>query len=193
MTRPGARGETATQIDAVTHDVATDANAAWINALDKALSSRTAGFKDAQGKTQQVVLRLANSSFAQAGYPFEQAYLEALAERYGSGLRLVDFKAHPQAARNVINGWVKARTEGRIPHLLAPADVKSDTRLVLANALYLEAPWAVPFDASMTVPGMFHRADGSVVTVQGLDLCDRSASATTRTSTKARCGRSPSR
>lgn len=165
MTRPGARGETATQIDTVTHDVATDANAAWINALDKVLSKRTGAFKNAMGKTQKVLLRLANASFAQVDYPFEQAYLVALAERYGSGLRLVDFKARPQAARDVINAWVKARTEGRIPHLLAPADVTPTSRLVLVNALYLKAPWAVPFDARMTEPGTFHRADGSIVTV----------------------------
>ena len=38
-------------------------------------------------------------------------------------------------------------------------------RLVLANALYLKAPWAIPFDAGQTVPGTFHRADGSAVTV----------------------------
>jgi serine protease inhibitor len=165
MTRPGARGETAAQIDAVTRNVATDANAGWINALDQALSSRTQSFTGADGKAQKVVLRLANSSFAQLGYPFEQAYLVALAERYGSGIRLVDFKAHPGAARQIINGWVKGRTGGRIPHLLAPADVTTATRLVLANALYLEAPWAIPFQPSATKAAKFRRADGSTVTV----------------------------
>lgn len=165
MTRPGARGETATQIDAVTHQLATDANAAWMNALDAALSSRTHSFTDANGKAEKVVLRLANSSFAQLDYPFEHAYLVALAQRYGSGIRLVDFQNRPQAARNVINAWVKARTEGRIAHLLAPTDVTNDMRLVLVNALYLKAPWATPFDVRMTVPGEFHRANGSIVTV----------------------------
>jgi len=165
MTRPGARGETATQIDAVTHQVATDANAAWMNALDAALSSRTHSFTDANGKAEKVVLRLANSSFAQLDYPFEHAYLVALAQRYGSGILLVDFKNRPQAARNVINAWVKARTEGLIAHLLAPTDVTPLMRLVLVNALYLKAPWATPFDVTMTVPGRFHRANGSIVTV----------------------------
>lgn len=165
MTRPGARGQTATQIDAVTHDVASDANAAWMNALDKALSKRTATVKDSEGTTRKVVLRLANSSFAQVDYPFEPAYLLSLAERFGSGLRLVDFLARPQAARNVINAWVKARTDDRIPHLLAPSDVTWKSRLILVNALYLKAPWAVPFDVRMTEPGTFHRADGSTVTV----------------------------
>ena len=111
------------------------------------------------------MLRLANSSFAQVDYPFEPAYLLSLAERFGSGLRLVDFLARPQAARNVINAWVKARTDDRIPHLLAPSDVTWKSRLILVNALYLKAPWAVPFDVRMTEPGTFHRADGSTVTV----------------------------
>ena len=165
MTRPGARGETATQIDAVTRNIASDDHAAWINALDRAVRSRNAGFKDSQGSIKRIVLTIANAAFAQRDYPFEYAYLVALAQRYGSGIRLVDFKADPAAARRAINAWVKARTTDRIKQLLGPADVTTNSRLVLANAIYLKAPWAVPFRPKETSPGIFHRMSGSPVTV----------------------------
>jgi len=39
------------------------------------------------------------------------------------------------------------------------------TRLVLVNALYLKAPWEIPFEKSLTESMPFHRPDGSSVDV----------------------------
>ena len=39
------------------------------------------------------------------------------------------------------------------------------TRLVLVNALYLKAPWEIPFEKSLTESLPFQRADGSAVDV----------------------------
>jgi serpin B len=165
MARAGARGQTAAEMDAVMHDLATDGNAAWLNALDQALATRSGMFKDDSGQDLEVALRIANAPFAQQGMPLEPAYLEALASRFGAGLRLVDYVKETEAARRLINGWVDDQTEQRIPELLVPGVLTPDTRLALVNAIYLKAPWQTAFTAEATKPGAFTRADGSSVQV----------------------------
>jgi serpin B len=165
MARAGARGQTAAEMDAVMHGLATDDNAAWLNALDQALATRSGTFKDDSGQDLAVALRIANAPFAQQGMPLEKAYLEALASRYGAGLRLVDYVTATEAARQQINGWVDGETEHRIPELLAPGVLTPDSRLTLVNAVYLKAPWQTAFSAEATKPGAFTRADGSTVEV----------------------------
>jgi serpin B len=165
MARAGARGQTAAEMDAVMHGLATDDNAPWLNALDQALATRSGTFKDDSGQDLAVKLRIANAPFAQQGMPLEKAYLEALASRYGAGLRLVDYVTATEAARKQINGWVDGETEHRIPELLAPGVLTPDSRLTLVNAIYLKAPWQTAFSAEATKPGAFTRADGSTVEV----------------------------
>lgn len=165
MTRAGARGDTAAQMDAVMHDAAADANAGWLNALDQALAARSGEFIDANEDVHELTLRIANAAFGQAGMAFEAGYLRALAERFDAGLRLVNFATDPEAARRSINAWVDERTEQRIPELLPRGMISADARLALVNAIYLKAPWRIPFDPSLTEAGDFHLANGSTVQV----------------------------
>jgi len=165
MARAGARGETAAEMDAVMHGLATDDHAGWLNALDLALASRSGTFDDASGQKLAVALRIANAPFAQRGMPLEQAYLDALAARYGAGLRLVDYVGDTEGVRRAINAWVDEQTERRIPELLAPGVLTRDSRLTLVNAIYLKAPWLEAFQADQTTDGPFTRADGSSVEV----------------------------
>ncbi len=179
MARAGAKGETAAQMDRVMRSAGADALAPAMNALDRALASRSGRFDIYGGESSgDVLLKIANAPFAQEGMPLEQPYLDILASRYGAGVRLVDYRTDPDGARKVVNAWVKKQTAGRIPNLLAEPDVTTLTRLVLVNAMYLKAPWLNPFEAGD--PGRFTRADGSRVTVpmmdlatcQGTGLCD---------------------
>lgn len=165
MARAGARGTTAEQMDAVLYQLGSDDHAAWISALDQALAERSGTFKDAEGSDFDVALRIANAPFAQRDFALEQAFLEALGGRFGAGLRLVDYKADPEAARRAINAWVDAQTEERIAELLAAGDVDLLTRLVLVNAVYLKAAWLTPFAEEATEDGPFTRPDGSTVDV----------------------------
>ncbi len=166
MARAGARGATAAEMDAVMHGLGADANAAWVAALDQSLNARTATFKDAMNESQDVVLRSVNAPFAQQGYPLEDAYLAALAERFAAGVRLVDYIGDPEGARGIINGWVKDQTEDRIPELLAAGTVDQATRLALVNAIYLKAAWDLPFDEGATAPAPFTLLDGTTTDVE---------------------------
>ncbi len=164
MARAGARGTTATEMDAVLRNLATDEHAAWLNALDAALGARTGTFKDDSGKDQPVMLRIANSLFSQQGMKLLDSYLQAMASRYGAGVRLVDYRADAEGARKAINAWVSDQTEQRIPELLVPGTITPDDRLALVNAIYLKAAWLTPFTEAETKAAPFTRLDGSTVT-----------------------------
>ena len=168
MAQAGARGETASQMDVVLHSAASTGGGNGINSLDQALAGLSGTFKDANGTAHELTLRIANAPFAQRGLQLQGPFLDTLASRYGAGLRLVDFGNDPAGACNLIDSWVSAQTEGRIPKLLDSLDTL--TRLVLVNAIYLKAPWQMPFDATSTNPEPFSRPDGSHVSVPTMSL-----------------------
>jgi serpin B len=165
MARAGARGTTATEMDEVLGGLGSPKNAAWLAGLDAVLASRSTSAKDADGVAHDLVLRIANAPFAQRDMAIEPAYLAALGAQYGAGLRIVDYRGDSEAARRVINGWVDVQTAHRIKELLAQRTINSATRLTLVNAIYLKAPWQVPFDPQATKPGMFTTAGGRGVQV----------------------------
>lgn len=170
MARAGARGATATEMDAVLHDLGSDAYAEAINALDAALTARSGSFPDSAGVDQDVTLRIANALFAQRGMTLEPAFLDAMAGRFGAGVNVVDYAAATEAARLAINAWVDEHTEGRIPNILGPGDLSSATRLALANAIYLKAAWIHPFPVDSTQAAAFTLADGSIVKVPTMHM-----------------------
>lgn len=166
MARAGARGQTATQMDTVLHSLGADDHAAAINALDAALNGRSGTFRGADGKSYDLTLTVANAPFAQRDYAWEQSFLDALASRFGAGVRLVDYENDREAARQQINAWVADQTQQRIPELIGPGGLDTPPiRLVLVNAIYLKAPWMLPFRSESTADGPFTRLDGSTVTV----------------------------
>jgi serpin B len=170
MARTGARGDTAAQMDTVLYDLGADDQAAAINALDAALNSRSGTFQGFDGTSYDLTLNVANAPFAQRDEQWQQAFLDALAQRFGAGLRLVDYKSDPESARVQINQWISDRTNGRIPELISQGMLDTLTRLVLVNAIYLKAPWAQPFAPDATHQLPFTTLAGSSVTVPTMAL-----------------------
>jgi serine protease inhibitor len=165
MARTGARGETASQMDQVLRSLGANGHTTGINSLDQALTSRSGTFKDNMGNDQDVTLAIANAPFAQQDEQWQQPFLDTLAQAFGAGLQLVDYKNDYEGARQLINGWVDEQTHDRIPQLLGPGSLSAMTRLVLVNAIYLKAPWLTPFNADLTKTASFTRLDGATVQV----------------------------
>src|SRR5204862_7113432 len=63
------------------------------------------------------------------------------------------------------NQWIADQTRNRIRDLIPINGVSRDTRLVLANALYLKAAWLWRFDAGSTKPAPFHARGSKAVDV----------------------------
>ncbi len=161
MTYAGADGATADEMASVVHfELEDEALHEAFNALDAVLDSRSFEGPEDDG----VLVSTANSLWGQQGVTFEQAFLEILAVNYGAGMRLVDFVSAAEEARVVINEWVAGETNDKITDLIPAGALGAMTRLVLVNAVYLDATWASQFDPDSTYEGSFVLADGGTVT-----------------------------
>jgi len=120
-------------------------------------------------------LRVTNALWGEKTYTFKAEFLDLLAENYGAGLRLLDFKTAAEPARQAINQWVSEQTEQKIKDLLAEGTVDSSTRLVLTNAIYFNAAWLHPFQSGSTKPGDFTLLDGKVTQAQLMALSEKFA------------------
>ena len=163
MALSGAGGTTAREMRDVLG--ADDRYPAGLNALTAHVEGLAATEKRADGSSADIALAAANQLFGQAGVGWETPFLDLLAEQYGAGLRTVDFENATEDARLLINDWVAGRTHDRIEDLIPAGVLDVLTRLVIVNAIYLKAPWEVPFTKELTTKAPFHLADGGTVDV----------------------------
>ena len=165
MTYAGAAGTTAEEMAAALHlSLPEEALHPAFNSLDTLVESRSWEGKDHEGKDVGVLVKSANSLWGQQDMVFKQPFLDTLAANYGAGIRLVDYKTAAETARQAINDWVSAETAEKIPELIPQGTLDALTRLVLVNAIYLDATWASQFDPDLTQDGGFTTLDGEGVT-----------------------------
>ncbi len=165
MTFAGASGDTASQMAQTLHfTLPADRLHPAFNQLARTLESRSKVEGLKPGEAFQ--LNAANSLWGQNGVHFEQPFLDVLAQNYAAGMRLVDYRKDPEAARLAINDWVGQSTNQKIKDIIPEGALDTLTRLVLANAVYFNAAWQEPFDKKMTKPDTFHLLDGSNVPVE---------------------------
>ncbi|MCA0294743.1 MAG: serpin family protein [Actinobacteria bacterium] len=153
MVREGALGTTASELDALL--------GAPAPTFGDLLATQERALESAADR-----LRFGNALWGQRDLTWKAPFLARLASTYRAPLHPSDFLADPDAARREINGWVDTQTAGKIPELLTPGLVTSDTRLVLVNAVHFKAPWETPLVEVGTRP--FTTADGRQVAVPTL-------------------------
>src|SRR2546430_8967297 len=162
MTFAGGDGETRTELARVLHltnDSRVPASFAALQHSLEEMSAKTAELakesKKFGGPSEPITLNIANRLFAQKGYAFREAFISLVKQNFGGAFEPLDFVAHPAAATQHINKWVADQTRDRIRDLIPGGALDKTTRLVLANALYLKAPWASEFSESATKPEPF--------------------------------------
>ena len=174
MTFAGADGDTRTEMAHVLHFPSeASAVAASFASLQHSLeemSAKTAELvkksKEFGGPSEPITLNIANRLFAQKDYDFRQDFLSLVKQDYGAAFRADRLhRSILQQLTQHINKWVANETRDKIRDLI-PADALNKlTRLVLANALYLKAPWADAFSEKTTQPELFHVRGGAPVNV----------------------------
>lgn len=148
MTAAGARGETQAEMLRVLHT-----EDPGLDAIGQALR----GWDDPA--REAYTLRVANRLFGEDAYTFEEPYLARVRAAFGAPVERLDFVGAADPSRARINGWVAEHTRDRIRDLLPPQSIDALTRLVLVNAVYLDARWETPFERDATRPEDF-RVEG---------------------------------
>jgi serpin B len=177
MTFAGADGETKTEMARVLYfpngDDAIHASfAALQNSLTE-MSQKTAKIAEQStkhsGPSEPITLAIANRLFAQNDYEFHDPFQQLVKKFYGAPFELVNFKENPDVARVHINNWVAEQTRDKIRDLIPTRGVNELTRLVLANAIYLKAPWVWEFSDKLTTPKPFHLRGGAAIEVPNMN------------------------
>ena len=173
MTFAGADGETRAEMARVLH-FPTDGDAihASFASLQRSLeemAKQTAKIaehsKKSGGPSDPITLAIANRLFAQSGYSFRDSFRAFVKQHYGAPFEPLDFRRDAAGATKYINQWVAGQTRDRIRDLIPAGALNEMTRLVLANAIYLKAPWADEFSDTATKPQPFHVRGGAPVDV----------------------------
>jgi serpin B len=171
MTLSGADGETRSEMARVLHlDANADVDQSFA-ALQKSLEEmgeKTAKIakesKENGGPSEPITIAIANRLFPQSGYEFRKELFARLKQDYGAPPEPLDYKKNAGAATKRINDWVAKQTRDRIRDLI-PQTLDPSTRLVLANAIYLKAPWQSEFRETGTKSEPFHVNGGAGVPV----------------------------
>jgi serpin B len=163
MTVQGARGATAREMLGVLHGADAGDLARGLNGIEAELARRPGEVPDPGGDPQRLELTSATSLWGQEGTSWHQEFLDVLAREFGAGLRTVDYRQAPEAAREAINAWVSEQTRTRIPELIPPNVIRPITRLTLVDAIWFKGPWQSPFKEAATRRAPFRRLDGSTV------------------------------
>jgi serine protease inhibitor len=154
----GARGGTARAMAATLH-----LPAAAQPSLEAGLQARSAALRALAGPG--VTLQSSDQVWADPALRTSPSYLNAVATGYGAGVARVPLLNHPDQVIQQIDQAISAATRGHIPQLLAPGSLQ-DIGWVLTDALYLNAVWATPFQATQSGPGPFTTSAGRSVSAQ---------------------------
>jgi serpin B len=155
MTRGGARGVTAEEMDATLHFT-----------LDQQTLHPAFAALDASLRPDEAAwsLSVANRLWGEASLSFEQPFLDLTRTHYGAELATVSF-ADTEPTRQLINGWVSEQTQERIPELLRQGAIDAATVMVLTNAIHFLGTWKSAFDPVNTSEQPFTLASGEQVPV----------------------------
>lgn len=154
----GAAGSTADQMQQVMH-ISGESSQSHNRALSDALRERE---KASNGLGFR--LRVANNLWAQTGYKLNTEYLRTAENDFQMSPQLLNF-GDSEIARQTINKNISDATEARIPELIPSGVISAQTRVVLTNAVYFNAPWRVPFQVEATRDDRFTPLKGEAVTV----------------------------
>ncbi|KAL3632204.1 hypothetical protein CASFOL_025188 [Castilleja foliolosa] len=106
-------------------------------------------------------LSFANGVWVDQSLYLKPAYKQIVENDFRSALGRVDFKSKAADARQEVNAWAEKKTRGLIKELLPPHAVISETRLILANAVYFKGTWNQKFNPSLTKDHVFFLLNGS--------------------------------
>jgi len=114
---------------------------------------------------------------AQYDYQFLEEYFSRVEQYYGGKVANLDFKQEPEKSRQTINSFIEQQTNDKIKELLpkSPPVIKSDTRLVLTNAIYFKGEWVLQFDKSKTKEAEFKITPTQSVKAQMMTLIGEKA------------------
>lgn len=138
MTRMGAEGSTATEMDQ------------YLGFTGRTTESVADDFHTLLTKYEKSnILQIANKVYVSKDLELQDKYNEILSEKFFSSVENVDFSERSKAA-NIMNSWVESKTNNVIKNLISSDIIDGDTKLVLLRAIHFKGKWKSQFKAEYT-------------------------------------------
>jgi serpin B len=151
MVGAGAAGQTRTEMQQVLGTTGLSADA--VGAANKKIAELLR-----HGNTN-VILTMANGIWYRQGSPVKPEFIAYNQRFYGCTLGA--FNVNDPHAKDALNAWASAQTQGRITQIADDNMFAVDQpRLFLANAVYFKGKWSEPFKVADTKDRSFHLRGG---------------------------------
>jgi serine protease inhibitor len=141
MVGNGAAGKTKTEMQQVVGT--TGMSFGDINAANRDIAQSLRS-----GDNSHAILTIANAIWYRQGAQVNEAFIATNQQFYGATVEALNF-GYPHAV-DVINGWVRDKTKGKIQRLADGMIDSVNTQMFLANAIYFKGKWSSPFPAKYT-------------------------------------------
>ncbi|CAI5791658.1 Hypothetical predicted protein, partial [Podarcis lilfordi] len=110
------------------------------------------------------VVDTADALFVQRDLELSPGFMPHFHRVFRQTVKQVNF-TESEEARRIINSWVQDHTKGMIQDFLPEGTLDHMTRLVLVNAIHFKGLWNLPFPEAATRERLFHKLDGSTLSV----------------------------
>ena len=110
-----------------------------------------------------ITLALANGVLLDEKYTPNASFKTAVEDYYDAIVESMPF-TQPEAVKKHVIDWCNRHTYGRIPEVLEEVD--PDAFMYLMNAIYFNARWSSPFEASDSKTESFHTLSGKTTPVR---------------------------
>ena len=119
--------------------------------------------------TMYPTCEIANALWNRPDVEICQPFADCLSTYYDADIAPVRF--YLQEGIDYVNGWVNEKTHGLINSIYKEPQ-STDLAIVLVNALYLKAAWAIPFWKELTKKEQFYLEDGKTVQTDMMFVSD---------------------
>jgi serpin B len=154
----GADGTTAQEINKIL-----EINGMEIQQANRFYASLLSNLPKADDK---VNLNIANSVWYRNSFLVETSFLQSLQNAFQAEATPLNFD--DVNAKNVINNWVNAKTQGRIPTIID--QINADDVMFLINAVYFKGDWKYQFAPEATQDWLFNLTSRSTKKVKMMNM-----------------------
>ncbi len=147
----GAKGQTKSQLQTL------------LKSADSADKKESSAKSNSKG--EDFILKSILKIWIEKSFPVLDLYKNSIATQFKAEVESADFKHKADDEKTKINTWVEKQTNDKIKELIPAGILKSNTRLVLVNAIYFLSQWEKPFDPDLTKKNKFTRINSSATKI----------------------------
>ncbi|XP_021951480.1 serpin B8 [Folsomia candida] len=106
------------------------------------------------------IVRIANRIYITNSGNIKPAFTDILQSKYLTKVLPTNFLRNQEVSDD-INRWVDETTNGKITNLISSDDIDSNTKAIVANAIYFKGKWINQFNIRGTRNQLFYSDDGN--------------------------------